>query len=164
MPTILDGRIARAELQKKLADKVAVFKAKGGFAPTLAIVQVGDRPDTASYVKAKKKFGLEIGAEVRHVHLKESVSSDEVVEEIHRLNIDKAVTGIILQLPLPEALKANRKNIMDAIDPAKDTDGLTFSSVNRWSSLAHDSILGEANVSRVIWPATARGVGELLDF
>jgi 5,10-methylene-tetrahydrofolate dehydrogenase/methenyl tetrahydrofolate cyclohydrolase len=161
---LLDGRVARAELKKKLADRVAIFKAKHGFSPVLAIIQVGDRPDTASYIKAKKKFGLEIGAEVRHVHLNDSVSRDEVIKETRELNADKKVSGIILQLPLPEALKADKKEIIDAIDPAKDTDGLTSSSVEKWNLATENPVSNSVGQSGAIWPATARGVGELLDF
>ena len=149
---ILDGRIARTELAKKLDQKVATFKATRGFPPTLAIIQVGDRPDTASYIKAKKSFAVEAGIEVRHVHLKENVSQDESIAEIDKLNNDKKVSGIIVQLPLPSEI--DKKTIIDAVNPSKDADGLTSSSVNRWN----------ANKSGAIWPATARGVRELLDF
>jgi len=157
---ILDGRIARAELAKKLAQKVAAFKAVQGFPPTLAIIQVGDRVDTASYIKAKKSFAEEIGIEVRHINLKEvasqgvNVLQEKIISEIKRLNDDKKIGGIILQLPMPETLKENKRIIIDAVNPAKDADSLTSSSVNRWN----------ANESGAIWPATARGVRELLDF
>jgi 5,10-methylene-tetrahydrofolate dehydrogenase/methenyl tetrahydrofolate cyclohydrolase len=159
MPTTLDGRIARAELKKKLSNRVADFKKKHGFRPILAIVQIGDRPDIASYIKAKKSFGLEIGAEVRHVHLKEDISREEIIKEIRKLNDNETISGIILQLPLPEALKADKSNIIDTIDPVKDADGLTSSSVKRWSSIVQDSSSGN-----IILPATARGVLELLNF
>ena len=149
---LLDGRMARAELAKKLALKVAAFKAAHGFPPTLAIIQVGDRSDTASYIKAKKSFAVEVDIEVRHVHLKENISQDESIAEIDKLNNDKKVSGIIVQLPLPSEI--DKKAIIDAVNPAKDADGLTSSSVNRWN----------ANKSGAIWPATARGVRELLDF
>ena len=131
-----------------------------GFPPTLAIIQVGDRPDTASYIKAKKSFAVEVGIEVRHIHLKDNAfkgdgfSQDEVIAEIKRLNDDRKIASIILQLPLPETLKESKRTIIDAVNPAKDADGLTSSSVNRWN----------ANKSGAIWPATARGVRELLDF
>jgi len=149
---ILDGHIARTELAKKLDQKVAAFKATRGFPLTLAIIQVGDRADTASYIKAKKSFAVEAGIEVRHVHLKENVSQDESIAEIDKLNNDKKVSGIIVQLPLPSEI--DKKAIIDAVNPSKDADGLTSYSVNRWNT----------NESGAIWPATARGVRELLDF
>jgi methylenetetrahydrofolate dehydrogenase (NADP+)/methenyltetrahydrofolate cyclohydrolase len=157
---VLDGRVARAELAKRLAQKVAAFKASRGFSLTLAIIQVGDRADTASYIKAKKSFAEQIGIGVRHIHLKEdssqgvNFSREEIISEIKKLNIDETIGGIILQLPLPEMLKESKRIIIDAIDPAKDADGLTSLNVNKWS----------ANESGAIWPATARGVRELLDF
>jgi 5,10-methylene-tetrahydrofolate dehydrogenase/methenyl tetrahydrofolate cyclohydrolase len=149
---ILDGRIARAELKKKLTRRIVAFKAKQGFVPILAIIQVGDRPDTAAYIKAKKSFGDEIGVEVRHIHLKKAASQVEVISEIGKLNKNKKVAGIILQLPLPAGI--DKKIVINAIDSAKDADGLTSISVNKWN----------ANERGAIWPATARGVCELLNF
>ncbi len=161
---LLDGRIARTELKKKLADRVSAFKAEQGFSPTLAIIQVGDRPDTASYIKAKKSFGSEIGVEVRHIHLNENVSKEEIISEIDELNGDKTIGGIILQLPLPEALNINRKEIIDSIDPLKDTDGLTSSNVNGWNLATENPMFDSVGKTGIIWPATARGVLELLYF
>jgi 5,10-methylene-tetrahydrofolate dehydrogenase/methenyl tetrahydrofolate cyclohydrolase len=156
---LLAGRIARAELKKGLTARITALKAKHGFAPTLAIIQIGDRPDTASYIKAKKVFGMEIGAEIRHIHLKRDVYKDEIIEEIRKLNGDETVGGIILQLPLTESLAADKKEIIDVIEPDKDADGLTSASVKKCSSVVQGSIS-----DKIIWPATARGVLELLDF
>jgi len=140
---LLDGRVVRDALKKKLVERIDKLK-KRGIAPALAIIQVGDRADTAAYIEAKKRFGADIGIEVRHVHLDDRVSTEEVISNIKRLNADRAIQGIIAQLPLPEGIKNDRNEIVNAIDPAKDADALT--SKNE------------------LWPATARGVGELLDF
>jgi 5,10-methylene-tetrahydrofolate dehydrogenase/methenyl tetrahydrofolate cyclohydrolase/retron-type reverse transcriptase len=163
---LLNGRIARTELKKKLMAKISAFKTEKGFSPILAIVQVGDRPDTAAYVRGKKAFAAEIGVEVRHVHLPETaspmsralseesgvISQEKIMAEIRKLNVDDHVTGIIVQLPLPTGM--DKRAILDAIDPAKDTDGLATSNVQKWSACEKGAI----------WPATARAVRELLDF
>ena len=152
MATILDGRTARSELSKGLAIKIAAFRKERGFPPTLAIIQVGDRPDTAAYIKAKKSFGKEIGAEVRHIHMPEAALQADIVSEIERQNADEAVSGIIVQLPLPADI--DKREVIDSIDPAKDADGLTSESMKDWG----------VDEPGAIWPATARGVRELLSF
>ena len=118
MPTILDGRVARDALKKDLVTRIAELKAHG-ISPSLAIIQVGDRPDTVAYIKAKKSFGASIGVDVIHIHLKDSVSKEDIIIEIGKLNKDKTVVGIILQLPLPEALKVDEREIIDTINPAQ---------------------------------------------
>lgn len=152
-PKILDGRLARAELKKRLAARLGALK-KRGARPVLAIVQAGDRPDTAAYVGAKKKFAAEIGVKIRHERLAEGVSRREIVGLVKKLNDDASVPGIIIQLPLPDGLRGSRDGIINAVCPAKDVDGLTAESVARWSAGDPDAV----------WPATARGVGELLGF
>ncbi|MDE2038249.1 MAG: bifunctional 5,10-methylenetetrahydrofolate dehydrogenase/5,10-methenyltetrahydrofolate cyclohydrolase [Patescibacteria group bacterium] len=140
---ILDGRIARASLMKGLAARFAALAARGAPA-SLAIVQVGARPDSTAYVNAKKRFGTEAGAAVKHILLPEGVGEAELVAEIRALDADPAVGGVIVQLPLPDGLKSRQAAILAAVSPAKDVDAITGANELR--------------------PATARGVGELLDF
>lgn len=104
---------------------------------TLAIIQVGDRPDSLSYIKAKNKFAEEIGVKTELIKFPITVTQAEVLNTIKTSKAD----GIILQLPIPEHL--HKKELLDAIDPAKDVDGL-----------------GRGKYI----PATARGIKELLEF
>jgi methylenetetrahydrofolate dehydrogenase (NADP+)/methenyltetrahydrofolate cyclohydrolase len=146
--TILSGLTARNARIPALIEKV------GGLArvPTLAIIQIGDRSDSTSYVKAKKNFADKIGVSVRHIHLTETVSQDEVLKEIAQCNTDVSVQGIIVQLPLPAHI--DRIAMIEAVTPAKDVDGLT--TVNQDKLLAGD-------ISAIV-PATARGIQELFSY
>ena len=143
---ILDGRIAREARMPELVARVKDLVRP----PQLAIIQVGDRADTAAYIRAKTAFAGKIGAKVRHVHLAESVTERDVLEKIAALNADPDIHGIIVQMPLP--LTIDRDAIIEAVDPRKDVDGLTSFNVRRWLVGRDDAIL----------PATARGVKELL--
>ena len=157
MPIILDGKKARTALKDALIEKIKVLKKKG-VSPCLAIVQVGDRADSASYIKAKKKFAEEIGVLEKHIQLGEEVKQDEVLRVVSELNGDASVHGIIVQLPLPTAV--DRDVILNAIMPVKDVDGLSTTNVMKWS---HSTASGTEEV-HCIWPATTRGISELLHF
>ncbi|MDR3558187.1 MAG: bifunctional 5,10-methylenetetrahydrofolate dehydrogenase/5,10-methenyltetrahydrofolate cyclohydrolase [Candidatus Pacebacteria bacterium] len=151
MPIILSGKVARDELKKSLAFRIAAFQKRRGFPLTLAIIQVGDRADSTAYINAKKKFASEIGVLVKLVHFGEGTRQKEIIDEIKKLNQDKEISGIIVQLPLPK--KMDERIILDAVDPSKDADATSSLNVEKW--MAH---------SAALYPATARGIGELLDF
>lgn len=110
--------------------------------PKLVVIQVGDREDSNSYIRSKKLFAEKLGAEVVHEKLSDKVKREEIIKLIKKYNKDKTVNGIIVQLPLPEHLKADE--IINEIDITKDVDGLTDNAV--------------------FIPATARGIKELLEF
>lgn len=103
----------------------------------LAIIQIGDRADSTSFIKAKNKFAEEIGAKAELIKFPVTVTQSEILEVIKTSTAE----GIILQLPIPEHL--DKKELLDAIDPIKDVDGL-----GRGKHI----------------PATARGIKELLEF
>jgi methylenetetrahydrofolate dehydrogenase (NADP+)/methenyltetrahydrofolate cyclohydrolase len=136
MLKILDGKIIRDEIVTKLKSEIESFKIK----PILAILQIGDLEESNKYIKAKKTFAEKIGAEVRHIQFADTISQNEIIVEIQRLNQDETVQGIILQLPIPKNL--NSLEIIETIDPRKDVDGLTL-------------------LTKFV-PATARGVLTLL--
>jgi methylenetetrahydrofolate dehydrogenase (NADP+)/methenyltetrahydrofolate cyclohydrolase len=155
MPTILSGRVARDEIKKSLIAKIKTLREKQGATLILAIIQVGDRADSTAYINAKKKFAAEIGVDVKLIHLQESIGQEEIISEIKKLNQDKGITGIIVQLPLPKNL--NEQVILGAVAPSKDADAITSTNVKKW--------MGQDFVQAVIlYPATARGVAQLLDF
>jgi methylenetetrahydrofolate dehydrogenase (NADP+)/methenyltetrahydrofolate cyclohydrolase len=184
MPTILSGRVARDELKKPLAAKIKSLQEKLGAALTLAIIQVGDRADSTAYINAKKKFAAEIGVSVKLVHLAESVRQEKITAEIKKLNQDKEITGIIVQLPLPKSL--DEGIILDIIDPAKDADAITSTNVKKWSvqglplyqppTSTRTTLVpttdqykdypctNRSDQGLTLYPATARGVDELLEF
>ncbi|MFA6315366.1 MAG: bifunctional 5,10-methylenetetrahydrofolate dehydrogenase/5,10-methenyltetrahydrofolate cyclohydrolase [Candidatus Paceibacterota bacterium] len=146
MSTLIDGRKTREALLPGLIKKIE----KLSKAPTLAIVQIGDRPDSTAFIRAKKSFAKKIGVFEKHIQLKENASLEEVLTVIKECNDDPVVTGIIVQLPLPAHL--DRDAVIDAIDPKKDADGLTASNVKSWLEGRSDAV----------WPATARGIREML--
>ncbi len=135
---LLDGKIARAHYTAILKEKIAQLS----IVPCLLIIQVGDRSDSTSFIKSKKKFATEIGTKEIHINLDEKIRQNELIEIIKKYNNDKTVQGIIVQLPLPMHL--NVDNIINNIDSGKDVDGLTKNTK--------------------FTPATARGISELFDF
>ncbi len=147
-PLMLDGRILRDEGIVRLKKIIAA----SGKKPTLAIIQVGELQESKAYIERKKNFAKSIGAAVRHIKLPVAVTEDELLEIIRELNTDSAVDGIIVQLPIPKNL--NRDKIIDAIDLAKDVDGLT----------SENKKLFESGDPRAVVPAAAKGVLSLLRF
>ncbi len=151
---ILYGAPVREEIKKKLIKRVKRLRKK----PCLAIIQVGDKEDSNIYIRKKEEFGKDIGAEVvvrkfkldTNTRIKANdTNGKKVIEEIEKLNRDKKVNGIIVQLPLPVGL--NTKKIIQAIDADKDADGLREIKEKRENGV-------------LITPATAKAVMALLDF
>ena len=144
---LLDGKIARDVRTRALNASFSTL----GFVVRLAIVQVGDNPDSTVYIEQKKKFALKIGVTVSHLKFPEDVSFETLSREIQNLNIDSTIHGIIVQLPLPKHL--DKEKVIALIYPEKDVDGLTDEN---------QQLLAESHPRFV--PATARGILSLLDF
>lgn len=123
---IIDGKAVAAELRADLARQVSALHAAEGFRPGLAVVLVGDNPASAAYVRSKDKAVQEVGMASFPYHLPASTTQDELLKLIRELNETPVVHGILVQLPLPDGIDAQR--IIEAIDPAKDVDG--FHPVN----------------------------------
>lgn len=148
MAQILDGKKVRSEALHDLKKEVSQIKEK----LTLAIVQVGSRADSNSYIKAKKKFGEEIGVEVKHLQFSEDIRDSELIEHIETLNTNSAIHGIIVQLPLP--LHMDRDRVINSINPQKDVDGLGIVNIQKLWGGHDDGII----------PATTRGILSLLKY
>jgi methylenetetrahydrofolate dehydrogenase (NADP+)/methenyltetrahydrofolate cyclohydrolase len=124
MPTtIIDGKAIAARVRAGVAEEVRAFTKEGDHAPGLATVLVGDDPASAVYVGAKQRACLEVGMVPIDRRLPAGASFEQVAEELQGLNADAAVSGILLQLPVPEHLDGPALTAM--IDPGKDVDGLT---------------------------------------
>ena len=136
MPMILSGIAARDELKNALAAKIRRLLEKQGVSLALAIIQIGERPDSTAYINAKKRFADGVGVAVRLVRFKEDVKQEKVIDELQKLNRDKEVSGIIVQLPLPKSLDAQA--ILDAIDPVKDADAISSANVKKWTAPRSD--------------------------
>jgi methylenetetrahydrofolate dehydrogenase (NADP+)/methenyltetrahydrofolate cyclohydrolase len=123
---LIDGKAVAAQLRARLAEEVSEFVARHGRPPGLATVLVGEDPASAVYVGSKQRQCEEIGMRSFGVTLGADASEEEVIGEIERLNADEAVSGIIVQLPLPGHLDGVK--LTGLVDVGKDVDGLTTQS------------------------------------
>lgn len=146
--TILDGKATAAAVKADLATRVAALRERG-ISPGLATVLVGDDPGSHAYVGGKHKDCAEVGIASIRVDMPATATQAEVEAEVRRLNDDPAVTGYIVQLPLPKGLDSNR--VLEIMDPSKDADGLHPMNLGRLV-LGIDAPL----------PCTPRGIVELL--
>lgn len=123
---LIDGKAVALALRERIAIEVARLAEAAGRVPGLAVVLVGEHPPSAAYVRSKVKATREAGMESFEHRLPASVSQDELVEVIGRLNDDPLVDGILVQLPLPPQI--DERVIITRISPDKDVDG--FHPVN----------------------------------
>jgi methylenetetrahydrofolate dehydrogenase (NADP+)/methenyltetrahydrofolate cyclohydrolase len=147
--TILDGRALAAKIKTELALRTTKLKASG-ITPGLGTVLVGDDPGSLSYVAGKHRDCQEVGAKSIRIDLKSNASEADVLAAINDLNQANDCTGYIVQLPLPSGISTQR--ILEAIDPAKDADGLHPMNLGRLVA-GYDAPL----------PCTPRGIVELLN-
>jgi methylenetetrahydrofolate dehydrogenase (NADP+)/methenyltetrahydrofolate cyclohydrolase len=129
---ILDGAATAAQIRSELSSRAAAFTRSAGRQPALAIVLVGDKPDSQIYVNSKLKSAGDEGITATLSHLPASTSLEDILSLVHRLNEDDATDGILVQAPLPDSLGvAAMQSVFDAIDPSKDVDGVTPANVGR---------------------------------
>lgn len=118
---LLDGKAFAAKERLRVAALAAAFRSRRARSPGLAVVKVGDDPASAVYVRNKRKACEEAGIASFAFDLPASTSETDLLALIAKLNADESVDGILVQLPLPAGLDANR--VMDAVHPTKDVDG-----------------------------------------
>ena len=146
MSKIIDGKMVSKEIKDKLKDKVSKLTIK----PTLVVISVGDNEASKVYVGQKEKCANYIGINYQHMHF-DTISDDELIDKIEKLNKDKMVNGIIVQLPLPKGM--NETRIVNSIDSRKDVDGLTY----------HNAGL-LLNNEKCLVSCTPKGIMELLKY
>ena len=130
---ILDGKIVAASIKERLKEEIDAAVANGGRKPRLVIISVGDDPASKVYVRNKMKAAEEVGIIAHHFSMQSDlVTTEYVIESITLFNADSSCDGIMVQLPLPRHL--DERAIIDAIDPAKDVDGLTTTNIGRLRS------------------------------
>lgn len=143
----LEGKTPATMILKTLKRAVA------SLAPRLAIVQIGNDPGSEAYVARKLAAAAKIGLAAEHVRLRADASADAAMSCLQELSNDDAITGIILQPPLPKTLHKHKRALLDTIAAAKDVDGLTAQNVGKL-------LAGDQSGLR---PATPVGVIALLD-
>ena len=146
---ILDGKALAATIKKDLTSRTLALKAKG-ITPGLGTILVGDDPGSHSYVGGKHRDCQEVGINSIRIDLPASATQADVLAAINELNAAKECTGYIVQLPLPASI--NTQLILEAINPAKDADGLHPLNLGRLVA-GHPGPL----------PCTPRGIVELIN-
>ena len=126
---ILDGKSLAADLRLEIAAEVAALKTATGRVPGLAVVLVGDDPASRSYVTGKGKACAAAGIYSRQIDLPATAGRKDILGVVRTLNADEAIDGILVQLPLPDA--SIEREIIEAIDPAKDVDGFHPINIGR---------------------------------
>ena len=118
---IIDGKKCSEEILESLKQEVSEYKEKLGKVPGLAVIILGDNPASKIYVKSKIRACEKTGVLSKEIILDENVSEEELIKEIEKLNNDKNINGILVQLPLPAHI--NEKRVCEAISVKKDVDG-----------------------------------------
>src|SRR5271157_644442 len=149
---LIDGKMIAQEVRDSVAAVVAKRTAAGKPKPTLATVLVGDRVDSATYVKSKGKACEELGMGSVSQHLPADISQAELEKLIKSLNDDKTVNGILVQLPLPSHL--NEERVLQLISIEKDVDGFSPINIGR---------LAQKGREPLFVPCTPNGCIYLLD-
>jgi methylenetetrahydrofolate dehydrogenase (NADP+)/methenyltetrahydrofolate cyclohydrolase len=126
--SIIDGKALSAEIREELKGKVKELKNKG-ITPGLAVILVGDDPASAIYVRNKEKGCIDLGMHSVVHKLDADTEQDKLISLIHELNNDKAIHGILVQLPLPKHLDSLA--VLREVDPDKDVDGLHVVTAGR---------------------------------
>lgn len=121
MAGLIDGKATAKTIREEVAVGVAELKEKSGTIPGLAVVLVGTRRDSETYVRNKEKACEEVGIKSIGTKLPEDVSQDELLKVVQDYNADPNVHGILVQLPLPDHI--NAEEVLDAISFEKDVDG-----------------------------------------
>lgn len=147
---LIDGKAIAAELKAEMQEKINVGLEKGWKRPGLAVILVGEDPASTIYVRNKRQACEQIGIHSVYHHLPDNIEENKLIELINTLNHDADVHGILLQLPLPAHIDADK--VLECIDPHKDVDGF------------HAYNLGRLAQRRpLLRPCTPQGVMILLD-
>jgi len=147
---IISGKILSAEIKEQVKQKVEQLNKQGVY-PKLSVIIVGENPASRAYVRGKHKDCAECGILSDNISMPETVTQEELLQEIDRLNKDDSVHGILVQLPLPDHI--DEYAVINTIDPAKDVDG--FTAIN----------VGNMNIGKDCFaPCTPQGCIDMLEW
>mgnify|MGYP003326311099 CR=1 FL=1 len=147
---IISGReVAENILTTNLKNKVIELNKKN-INPKLIVILVGDMKASASYVAQKEKFAVKAGIESDILRFESTVTEEQILQEINKINNDNSIHGVIVQLPLPDHISVAK--VLNSIDPSKDVDGFTPTNVGKLF-LGEDTLVS----------CTPKGIMQMLD-
>src|SRR5688572_16672672 len=146
---LIDGKALAQQIRAEVLGRTQALKARG-VQPALAIIMVGDDPASAVYTKHKVNDSTETGLSATLERYPATMSEAELLLRIHALNVDPAVHGILVQLPLPKHMDSHK--VIETISPAKDVDGFHVAS-------AGALMVGQPG----FWPCTPYGCMKMLE-
>ena len=144
---ILSGKELSAKIKDELKGSIDSYIKK----PVLAVIMIGDDEASKVYIENKRKACEYVGISFMNFFYSENDKEEKIIEKIEELNNDNSISGIIVQLPIPE--KFNKKRIINTITPSKDVDGLTEVSLGKMMSGNEELI-----------PCTPKGILKIIDF
>jgi methylenetetrahydrofolate dehydrogenase (NADP+)/methenyltetrahydrofolate cyclohydrolase len=149
MAQIVEGKRIAQEVRQEVAEGVRALRERTGAVPHLSVVLVGDDPASGVYVRHKENDAAETGIETVTHRMAADTPQDDVIALVRRLNADRTVHGILVQLPLPARIETEA--VIEQISPSKDVDGITPENLGRL-------LMSESYLE----PCTPSGVMELL--
>lgn len=169
MATIIDGKLIAKKQEAKTKQAVFDFVSAGNLAPKLAVIHIGNDPASTIYVRKKQKAAERVGIAYTLHKYPAHISEADIIAEIHTIQSDKALSGLIIQLPMPENFYPH---VINAIDPAIDVDCLTETNLGKLMMQTHTiapptpaavlAILDELDVSLSGKNVTIVGTGILV--
>lgn len=127
--TIINGKEVAAVLQQEVAREVEAIRKTDGTAPRLAVILVGEDPASQIYVRNKSRMCQKLGILQDTITLPDTVTTQQVIGQVEKLNRDDSVNGILVQLPLPDGIDENK--VTQSIDPVKDVDGFHIANAGK---------------------------------
>lgn len=147
---LLDGKKIASKIYQELENKIKDLTERN-IVPGLAVILVGNRTDSATYVRMKQKKCKELGIYSRLINLDEDVNEEQLLDAIDGLNSDSSIHGILVQLPLPKHLNENK--ILSTVNLDKDVDGFHFENMGRLATNKNPQFI----------PCTPKGCLEILE-
>lgn len=145
---LIDGKQIASIMKEEIRQQINELFAKG-IVPTLAIIQVGDNPSSNIYIRNKMKLLEGLNCKNLLYRFPDTISEEELIQEIHKLNNDENINGVLVQLPLTKQI--NEEHVLDEISPEKDVDCFTLKNVGKlWTAKKHDISLKNCTPAAVI--------------
>ena len=135
---LIDGKKAATELRQELKQEVIQLKTQHNKVPGLTVILIGDMAPSQIYVRNKEKAAKEVGLKSEIIKFPDTIEENIVLKKIEELNKDEAVSGILVQLPLPKHI--DKQKVIETISPLKDVDGFHPMNVGNLSSGYESSV------------------------